>query len=187
MTTRKIVLTFGLIAGAILAAMMALMVPLSANKTIDFDHSEIVGYTTMVLAFLMVVLGIRSYREHAGGGAISFAAAFKIGILITLVASAVYVMVWEIVYFKFVPDFGEKYAAHTIEKLRASGATEAAIAAENQKMADFRRLYANPLFNIGITFLEVFPVGLIVTLVAAAVLRRKVGHTAAKMGTGTNS
>jgi hypothetical protein len=177
MTTRKIVLTFGLVAGAILAAMMALMVPLSANRTIDFDNSEIIGYTTMVLAFLMVVLGIRSYRDNVGGGAISFATAFKVGILITLIASAVYVISWEIIYFQFVPDFADKYAAHAIEKMRAAGATEAVLAAESQKMADFKRLYANPLFNVGVTFLEVFPIGLIVTLVAAAVLRRKVGRT----------
>jgi hypothetical protein len=170
---KKIVLTFGLISGAILAAMTAIMLPLSMSGRIDFDHSEIVGYSAMVLSFLLVFFGIRSYRENVGGGTITFGKAFQVGILITLVSCAVYVISWEIVYFNFVPDFADKYAAFTIEKLRQDGATAAAIAAAEKKMADFKELYANPLINVGITFLEVFPVGLIVTLVSAAILRRK--------------
>lgn len=176
MTTRKIVLTFGLIAGAILATMIALMVPLSKNNTTDFAQGEVIGYTTMVLAFLMVVLGIRSYRENVGAGVISFGRAFKVGILITLVASAAYVIAWEVVYFNFMPDFLDKYDVHNLEKLRSSGATEAAIAAKSQEMAEFKKLYANPLFNAAMTLLEVFPVGLVVTLISAAVLRRKVAR-----------
>jgi len=172
---KKIVLTFGLISGAILAAMTAIMLPLSMSGKIDFEKSEIVGYTAMVLSFLLVFFGIRSYRENVGGGTITFGKAFRVGILITLVACAVYVISWEIVYFNFVPDFADKYAAYSIEKMRQEGATAAAIAAAEKKMADFKELYANPLINVGITFLEVFPVGLIVTLISAAILRRKPG------------
>lgn len=170
---KKIVLTFGLISGAIIVAMTAVMLPLCMNGTIDFDKSEIVGYTTMVLAFLLVFFGIRSYRENAGGGAITFGKAFQVGIFITLISCAVYVISWEIVYFNFVPDFADKYAALTIDKMRAKGATEASIDATKKKMVRFKELYANPLINVGITFMEVFPVGLIVTLVSAAILRRK--------------
>lgn len=173
---KKIVLTFGLISGAILAAMIAMMVPLSG--VIDFDKSEIVGYSTMVLSFLLVFFGIRTYRENVGGGAITFARAFKVGILITLISCAVYVISWEIVYFNFLPDFADKYSAHMIDKMRAGGASEAALEAERTKMADFKKLYANPLINVGITFMEVFPVGLVVTLISAAILRKKPTPTA---------
>jgi len=93
------------------------------NGTINWDKSEIIGYTAMVLAFLLVFFGIRSYRENIGGGAITFARAFKVGILITLVTCAVYVVSWEIVYFNFIPDFDEKYTAHVIETMRMDGAT----------------------------------------------------------------
>ncbi|HEY3052119.1 MAG TPA: DUF4199 domain-containing protein [Thermoanaerobaculia bacterium] len=170
---KRIVLTFGLISGAILAAMTAMMIPMCMSGVVDLDRSEIVGYTSMVLAFLLVFFGIRSYRENVGGGAITFGKAFTVGILITLIASAVYVISWEIVYFNFVPDFADKYAAHRIEKMRASGATAAAIESMRQEMARFKVLYANPFLNTAITLLEVFPVGLIVTLVSAAILRRK--------------
>lgn len=173
MNMKRIVLTRGLGAGAILGAMTAIMVPLCVNGTIGFDKSELVGYSAMVIAFLLVFFGIRSYREEVGGGAISFGKAFQVGILVTLVACAVYVLCWEIVYWGFIPDFAEQYNAHALAKLQRSGATEAAIRAAQEQMVTFARLYKNPLFNIGITFLEVFPVGLIVTLISAAILRRR--------------
>lgn len=168
---KKIVLTFGLISGGFLAIMMAIMVPLCLNGGGNLGY--LVGYTTMILAFLAVFFGIRSYRDKSGDGTITFGKAFKVGILITLIACAMYVTAWEIIYFNFVPDFADKYAALSIDRMRADGASAAELVAEEKKMADFKRWYANPLLNIGMTFMEIFPVGLIVTLVSAAILRRK--------------
>jgi len=171
---RKTVFTYGLIAGGIITAFMAVGIPICMNATAkDFATSELIGYTSMVLSFVAVFLGIRSYRENAGGGTITFGRAFKVGILISLVASAIYVISWEIIYFNFVPDFADKFAAITIDKLRADGASATEIVAAEKKMAEFKRLYANPLFNVGMTFMEIFPVGLIMTLVSAAILRKK--------------
>ena len=170
---KKVILTFGLIAGTILAGLMVGMVPACYSGTLDLDKSELVGYASMVLAFVLVFVGIRSYRENAGGGAITFGRAFKVGILITLIACAMYVISWEIVYFNFVPDFAEKYAAHVIREMQTKGATAADIAAKQKQMIEFQRMYKNPLVNIGMTLLEVFPVGLIVTLVSAAILRKR--------------
>ena len=170
---KRIVWKNGLIAGGIVIAMFAITLPLCLNGVIDFDSDgAILGYTSMVLAFLFVFFGIRAYREEIGG-TIGFGKAFQVGILITLVASAIYVVSWEIVYWGFIPDFLDQYNAHALAKLRAAGATEAALREAQAKMAQLAKLYANPLFNIGFTFLEVFPVGLVVTLVSAAILRRK--------------
>jgi hypothetical protein len=170
---KRTVIRFGLIASAILGAAFAISLPLTRNGTLDFDNSEIVGYTAMVLAFLMVFFGIRSYREEVGGGAISFGKAFQVGILITLIACAFYVVSWEIVYWGFMPDFLDHYHAHVLAKLRAGGASASVIQAKQAEMAHLAKLYANPLINAGMTFLEPFPVGLIVTVVSAAILRRK--------------
>jgi hypothetical protein len=126
----------------------------------------------MFLAFLAVFFGIRSYREKTGG-AITFGKAFKVGILISLVTCAVYVVGWEIVYWGFMPDFGDRYAALTLENLRKEGATPEKIAETEKQMASFKEWYRNPLLNVAVTFMEIFPVGLIVTLVSAAILRRK--------------
>lgn len=168
---KKTVLTFGLIGGAIMAAMMYATLPFMDK--IGFDKGEIVGYTTMILAFMLVFFGIRSYRENVSAGRITFGRAFAVGILITLVACACYVVAWEILYFKFMPDFADKYASYMVEKVRASGASQQAIDAQVQQMNSFKAMYDNLLFNAAITFLEPLPVGLIVTLISAAILRKK--------------
>ena len=168
---KKIVLTFGLISGAIMAAMMFATLPFV--ERIGFDKGVIVGYTTMILAFMLVFFGIRSYRENVNGGHITFGRAFAVGILITLVACVCYVVAWQIVYFNFMPDFLDKYSSYVIEKERVAGASQQVIDAKLQEMKDFKVMYDNPFINAAITFLEPFPVGLIVTVISAAILRKK--------------
>jgi len=171
---RKVVLTFGLIAGAILSAMLLISVPF--QDQIGFENGATIGYTTMVLAFLMVYFGVRSYRDDVAGGTITFGRAFVVGLLITAVATACYVATWEVIYYRLAPDFGDKYAAYAIEKARRDGATEADIAAQTKDMAEFMELYRNPLVNIAITAIEPLPVGLVFTLVTAGVLSRRRDH-----------
>ncbi len=168
---RKIVLTFGLIAGVILAGMMLISLPF--QDRIGVGQGEIIGYTTMVLAFLMVFFGVKSYRDNVAGGRVTFGRAFKVGLMITAIASVCYVATWEVIYYKLAPDFGEKYAAYTVEKARKAGATDAEIAARMKQATEFKEMYKNPLVNIALTLLEPLPVGLVFTLVAAGVLSRK--------------
>ena len=168
---RKIVLTFGLISGAILSAMMLITVPF--QDQIGFDKGAIIGYTTMVLAFLMVFFGVKSYRDNVAGGKVTFGRAFTVGLLITAVASICYVATWEVIYYELAPDFGDKYAAHAIEKAKISGATDAQIVQQTKQMAQFKEMYKNPLVNIAYTMLEPLPVGILFTLVTAVVLSRK--------------
>lgn len=171
LTMKRIVLVFGLIAGAIVSAMMLVTVVL-ADK-VGLDNGLILGYTSMVLAFLVVYFGIRSYRENVSGGVVTFGKAFAVGISITVIACVCYVATWELVYHRFFPDFMEKYAAHEIEKTRASGATPAQIATKVTEMEKAKENYKNPLYRIPQTFLEAFPVGLLFTLVSAGMLKRK--------------
>ena len=168
---KKTVLTFGLIAGAIMAAMMFATLPFMHK--IGFDKGLIVGYTTMIVAFMLVFFGIRSYRENVNDGHITFGRAFAVGILITVIACVCYVIAWEILYFKFMPDFWDKYTRYVIEKVKASGATQQVIDAKLLEMKSFKSMYDNPIINAAMTFIEPFPVGLIVTLISAAILRRK--------------
>jgi hypothetical protein len=169
---KKIVWTFGLISGGILAVFMATMAPLCMDGKMS-DYAELIGYSAMVLAFVLVFFAIRSYRENVGGGTITFGKAFQVGILVCLIASTCYVASWEVVYYGFLPDFADRFAAHTLQKMQAKGASAQAIEKTTQEMAKFKVWYKNPLLNVGMTFVEVFPVGLIMTLVSAAILRRK--------------
>lgn len=168
---RKVVLTFGLIAGAILSAMM--IITLSFMDQIGFDRGAVIGYTTMVLAFLMVFFGVKSYRDNLAGGRVTFGRALKVGLMITAVASVCYVATWELIYYQFAPDFADKYAAHAVEKARQSGATEEQVAARAEEMNAFKEMYKNPLVNIALTLLEPLPIGILFTLVTAGVLSRK--------------
>jgi len=168
---KKTVLTFGLISGAIISVLMLLTVPFIDQ--IGFDRGLIVGYTSMVLAFLLVFFGIRSYRENVGGGYISFGRALGVGLLIMLIACACYVITWEIVYFNFLPDFADKYANYMIEQARSSGASADQIAKQVEELKQFKTWYDNPFINVAFTFLEPLPVGLVMTLISALILRKR--------------
>jgi Protein of unknown function (DUF4199) len=168
---KKTVLTFGLASGAMSAALMLVTIPF-ANK-IGWEKGEIFGYTGIVLSALMVFFGVRSYRENVGGGGLTFGRGFAVGILITLLSSACYVGTWEIVYYKFMPDFAEKYAAHMVERAKASGASQQKVDETERQAKQFKQMYDNPLFNVAVTFMEVFPIGVAVTLLSAGILRKK--------------
>ncbi|HEX6575584.1 MAG TPA: DUF4199 domain-containing protein, partial [Gemmatimonadaceae bacterium] len=85
----------------------------------------------------------------------------------------IYVATWEVVYYKYMPDFMDKYAAHKIEKARASGASEEQIAAEKAEMDKFNAMYKNPVYNFAFTLMEPLPVALVVSLISAGVLSRR--------------
>ena len=168
---RKIVLTYGLIAGAILSLMMLVTIPV--QDRIGFDKGAVIGYTTMVIAFLMIFFGVRSYRDNVAGGSVGFGRALGVGLLITAIASICYVATWQLIYYRLAPDFLDKYSAYTIEKAKTSGASDAVIAARTQEMAEFSEMYRNPLINVAITFLEPLPVGVVFAVVTAGVLCRR--------------
>ena len=164
-------LTFGLISGGISAVMMVATVPFMHK--ISSDKALIIGYTTIVLAGLLVFFGIRSYRDNVSGGKLTFARGLAVGILISLLSNCFYVATWEVVYFKFMPDFAEKYGSQMVEHARSTGASQQKIEETMRQAEDFARNYHNPLYNISMTFLEPFPVFLVITLLSAAILRRK--------------
>lgn len=168
---KKTILKFGLISGALSALMMVATVPFLHN--IGSSNGYYLGYTTIVLSFLLVYFGIRSYRDNVGNGHITFTKAFAVGISITLITCICYVLTWEILYFNFLHGIMDNYGAHAIDKLKASGASPAVIQAQIQQLKKFKEQYENPLYNSAMTFLEPFPVGLVITLLSAAILRRK--------------
>jgi hypothetical protein len=168
---KKIVLTFGLISGLIMSLLMGGSL-LLADK-IGSGHSLLLGYTIMVASFLLIYFGIRSYRDNTLAGQISFGRAFACGILITLISSVCYVVMWEILYFNFMPHFMDGYFAAQIHKVQSAGLDAATIAARVAAIEHSQQLYQNPLINMAYTIMEPLPVGLLITLISAALLRRK--------------
>ncbi len=168
---KKTTLTFGLISGALSSLMMMATVPF--GDKIGFDKGEFIGYTIIVLSFLLVFFGIRSYRDSVSNGQITFTKGFAVGISITLISCICYVVTWEALYFHFLPGFMDKYSAYMVAKLKAKGASPAAIQAQLQQVQKYKALYDNPFLNAAMTFIEPFPIGLVITLLSAGVLKRK--------------
>jgi len=127
----------------------------------------------MLIAFSLVFVSIRNYRNNYDDGVMSFGKAFKIGIMIVLIASSIYVAAWLIDYFYFIPNFMEKYSAHTLDQMRSSGASQVEIEKQAREMAIFAMRYKNPFFNAMVTYIEILPIGLVVTLLSAFILKRK--------------
>lgn len=169
------ILTYGLIAGSIVSVLMLASVNYFSHceGSTDWNTSMLIGYVSMLIAFSLVFVGIRNFRDKFNGGVISFGKAFKIGILIVLIASTLYVISWLICYYFFIPDFMDKYAAHELENMKTNGATVTEIKTKTKEMAEFAKMYKNPFFNAIMTYAEILPIGLIVTLISSFLLKRK--------------
>lgn len=135
----------------------------------EMKGNDVVGYATMVVIFSLIFFGVRSYRNKHLHGLISFGKAFKIGFWIALISSTMYVVVWLFYYYLFVPDFIDIYTQHVLSNCT----TASDFSTKTAEMANFKEMYKNPVFVILITFSEILPVGLVVTLVSALMLKKK--------------
>ena len=171
---KKIVLIYGLIAGVIVGAMMMITMPLYESGTLKLENGEWLGYTTMIIALSMVFFGVKSYRDNHLGGSITFGNALKVGLLITLIAALIYAFSWEITRLNMKGDFMTLYGEKQIEKMKIEGATEAALIEAKEKMDDFGLMYKNPFIRFGITLMEIAPVGILISLLSAGLLRKKI-------------
>lgn len=169
---KKIIITNGLIAGAIVAAFMVYGT-FQMNKP-DFEPSMVLGYAGMLIAYVFVFLGIKNYRDNHNNGVITFGQGFKIGMLISLIASTIYVGVWLIEYYCFFPDFMEKFSAMSLKNLDKTTMTAAEIKAKTDEINMFKEWYKNPIWVILLTYAEILiPIGLLVPVISALILKRK--------------
>lgn len=169
---KKNILVFGLLSGLIVSVTMSVSMVLCYNKN-SYSGNMVLGYTMMLLAFAFVFVGIKNYRDKFNGGLISFGNAFKIGGLIALIASTMYVISWLIVYYNFIPDFMEKYSAHVINQAKEAKVSQAELDKQIAQMNSFKEIYKSPLGIILMTYLEILPLGLIVALISSLILKKK--------------
>jgi hypothetical protein len=172
---KRNIIIYGVIAGIVVSTSMLFTVNYISHceGNVDYDRSLLIGYASMLISFSLVFAGIRNYRDKYQAGIISFGKAFKIGIMIVLIASTIYVLAWLIDCFFFIPDFAEKYAAQMLDKLKTGGASQLEIDKQTKEMANFVRMYRNPLFNAMMTYVEILPVGLIVTVISSLILKKR--------------
>ena len=169
---KKTILTYGLIAGALISTFMIYMAYLF-HKDPNMKSNEILGYGSMILSFSMIFVGVKNYRDNYSEGIISFGNALKIGLLITLVASTMYVITWLIYYYCFIPDFIDKYITHVMNEAQAQGLSQVELDKKAAEFTSFKEMYKNPLFAILMTYAEIVPVGIVISLISAGILKKK--------------
>lgn len=171
---KRTVLIYGAIAGAVVSLFMSITMLLTANdeKISTGASSMVIGYLGMLIAFTFIFVAIKSYRDKQNGGIISFGKAFGMGLLIAFIASTLYVVTWAIVYNNFLPGYMDKYCAVMIEQAKAS-LSGAALQEKIDEINNARKMYATPWGFTLFTYAEILPVGILVSLIAALVLKRR--------------
>jgi len=168
---KKIVLTFGILAGMINAAAGILLVSWGGDELVH-ANSMWIGYLVMIISLSMIFVGVKQYRDQHLGGVIKFGKAFLVGLYIALVAGVIYVVSWEAYLQVSEVNFMENYQESVISNMREEGASATEISEMEEEMDNFAEIYENPFYRVLITLSEILPVGLIITLISAALLRK---------------
>ncbi|MBX9785337.1 MAG: DUF4199 domain-containing protein [Chitinophagaceae bacterium] len=167
---KKNVLVFGLISGLLISIFMSASM-IYASKNPGAEHgtnSMLIGYLSMLIAFSLIFVAVKTYRDKQNTGVISFGQALKMGLLIALIGSTMYVLSWALVYNLYLPDFMDKYAESMIKHAKPEE-----LQAITKKAQEYKEMYKNPLMFTFMTYMEILPVGLIVALITALILKRK--------------
>lgn len=169
---KRVIIVFGIIAGLLVAGLMYLTMPIGKEK-MDFELGEKLGYLSMLISLSIIFFGVRIQRDRYEGGSIGFGKGFMTGLYITLIASVIYAIGWEIYYRTAAPDFMDVYIRHYLEQLQADGTPAEETRQKTEQMNKMKEWYKNPLVRFGFTLMEILPVGLVISVVSALVLRRR--------------
>ena len=159
-------LIFGSISGliTITGIMLTFLLP-------NAHGSVWLGYLIMIVALSMILFGVKRYRDNERGGVIKFLPALGLGLMIAVVAGLIYVLVWEIYLFLTHYTFMDHYTAAILAQKKAAGVSGAALQAQIAQLNEMKAEYNNPLIRMAMTFIEIFPVGVLIALISAALLR----------------
>lgn len=172
---KKIVLVYGLISGLMVSLMLVFSTAFCySNPEFEGTGGMVLGFSVMFLAMIVNFVGIKNYRDKHNGGTITFGKAFLTGLYMCLITSTLYVVVWLIDYQFFIPDFMEKYSAHSLEALNASDASPEVIKEKTEKIIWMKEAYKNPIARALFTYMEILPLGIVVTAISALILKKKI-------------
>ncbi|MCE3278095.1 MAG: hypothetical protein K0S44_286 [Bacteroidetes bacterium] len=174
---KRNILVFGTISGVIISVFMGISMAIMNCGSGDADGgttSMIIGFSAMAAAFSFIFVGIKNYRDKQNSGTITFGKAFVIGFMISLIASTLYVLTWAVEFHFFMPDFIDKYSAMQVQQMHDSGMSGPALdeALKNIETTSYN-YKNNPFFFAAYTYMEILPVGVLITLISALILKRK--------------
>lgn len=167
---RNIILKNGLLGGLIVSIVMICMTMYMKSNP-ENEPNAIIGFASMLLAFVFLFLGVKKVRD-SNEGKITFGKGFLTGLYIALIISTIYVLVWLVIYYNFFPNFMEQYSDMVLNKLKEAGDVEA-LASKTEEMEMMKEWYKNPLMVILLTFIEILPIGIVISLISALILKNK--------------
>lgn len=171
---KRTILVFGLISGLIVSVFMGTSMAITGCMSeTNYELGMVIGFSAMLVAFAFVFVGIKSLRDKQLGGTITFGKAFLTGIIIAFIASTMYVITWAIEYNFLMPDFMDNYAQHMLDEATASGTRAAELEGLKTEMTQMKENYKNPVLFSLYTYMEILPLGIIVALISALILKRK--------------
>jgi hypothetical protein len=174
---KKNSLVFGTIAGVLISTFMGISMAIMGCGSGEMDagnSSMIIGFSAMAVSFSFIFVGIKNFRDKQNGGVLPLGKGIVLGLFISLIASTLYVITWAVEFHFFMPDFMDKYAAMQAKQLQESGmssiALEEALKEIEKTSSDYKH---NPLVFALYTYMEILPVGILITLISAFILKRK--------------
>ena len=170
---KKTVINYGLLSGVFVATMMGVSAYLF-NKYPQSNASEIVGFMSMFLAFSLLFPATKSFRDKHNNGVMTFGQGFLLGLGISFIASTIYVITWSVEFHFFFPDFMDKYSSRMIEQVKASGMSADKMQIKLNELAEQQVNYKKPWYFILATYSEIFPIGILFSLISAFLFRRSV-------------
>jgi hypothetical protein len=173
---KKIALIYGSISGLLMITMFVISFAMMKHGSLSLDNSELFGYTTMIIVLSLIFFGIKSFRDKQSNGTITFWNGLKVGLAIASIASFFYASGWE-VYYNTVPgvkeSFMQQYADMCAKKMQHDGKSQEEINKKLEELKSMAEMYKNPFIRYGMTLAEIFPVGLVIALISAGILRKK--------------
>lgn len=168
---KNTIIKYGLISGAIATLCMVIMT--LVLKSYGFDNTAYVGFSLIILSMAVIYFGIKAYRDDKNEGQISFLNGLLIGLGIAVISSVCYSLMWLVVYYNFMPNFIEDYATFTTNQLKSSGASEAELSKNATQLQEFKDFYKTPFGIFAVTLIEPLPIGILIALVSAFILKNK--------------
>ncbi|MBD1391966.1 DUF4199 domain-containing protein [Mucilaginibacter glaciei] len=169
---KRNVIVFGLLSGALISTFTVITMAV-CYRSPQFEGSMVMGFSAMLIAFSFIFVAVKNYRDKYNDGFVSFGKAFQIGLLISLIGSTMYVLAWATEYHFFMPDWMERYTAHSLQTLHASGKSANVIAEKTKEIKAMNESYKSPVIFTLYTYAEILPMGILVSLIAALILKRK--------------
>ncbi len=170
---KNTIVKYGLISGLIVTLFMGIGAAVYSYDP-QYDLGMAFGFAGMLVAYAFVFLGVKKYRDNQKGGGISFGKAFKVGMLMSLITATIYVGIWVVEHHYLYPDFMEKYSQSELQKLEKEALPPAEFKIQKERILYFKELYKSTLWVILLTYMEIMvPIGLLVPVISAAILKRK--------------